>query len=153
VVKLAPLPASEESAAGPRLRVLVVDDDQTVCDVVSRALRNHDYDITLAYDGMEALAALEQAEFDVILTDIRMPGEVDGIELFDRVTSKRPELTKHFVFMTGNLLDNRTMGRLERMRLRFIEKPFDIHRLASVVHEVAALPPAPAQTSAPVDDA
>ena len=130
-------------------RVLVVDDDPFVCDVVSRALTNHDYTVDVAGDGMEALTAISSEPYDVILTDIRMPGDVDGIELFDRTTTSRPELAKRFVFMTGNLLDNRTMGRLEGMRVRFVEKPFDIHHLASVIHDVAALPTAAAQTSSP----
>ncbi len=107
-------------------------------DVVARALQNHRYKVTIARDGMEALDHLARDAFDVIVTDVRMPGEVDGIDLFDRVTEERPELQGRFIFMTGNLLDTRTMGRLEKLRIRFVEKPFDIHHLASVVNDIAA---------------
>jgi two-component system NtrC family sensor kinase len=131
-------PARPTSDMGTGRRVLIVDDDAYVCDVVSRALQNHHYEITIARDGEQAFASIQRESFDVIVTDVRMPGEIDGIELFDRVAALKPHLTDRFVFMTGNLLDTRTMGRLENMRVRFVEKPFDIHHLSTVVHEIAA---------------
>jgi CheY-like chemotaxis protein len=139
--------SSTTPSLGRGRRVLVVDDDTFVSDVVSRTLTNHDYEVRITSSGSEALAALDDGPFDVIITDIRMPGEIDGIELFDRVTRRYPELARRFVFMTGNLLDTRTMGRLEGMRVRFLEKPFDIHHLASVVHDVATLPDPAAEAS------
>ena len=77
-----------------------------------------------------------------------MPGEIDGIELFDLAMAENEALERRFIFMTGNLLDMRTMGRLETLRVRFVEKPFDIHHLASVVNDIAAQGDS-AQTSAP----
>jgi two-component system NtrC family sensor kinase len=139
-----------DSEVGLGKRVLVVDDDSYVCDVVTRALQNHRYTVEVARDGKEALESIRAKSFDVVLTDVRMPGEIDGIALYDLLRKENPTVADRVVFMTGNLLDNRTMDRLEKMRVRCVEKPFDIHHLASVVHEVAAeapsspAPPAPA---------
>ena len=131
-------PAKPASSDGEGRSVLVVDDDNYVCDVVQRALQNHRYDVSVARDGSEALESIRANDFDVIVTDVRMPGEIDGIELFDRVVAENEPMSKRFIFMTGNLLDTRTMGRLEKLRVRFVEKPFDIHHLASVVNDIAA---------------
>lgn len=128
------------SDRGSGKHVLIVDDDAYVCDVVARALENHRYIVEIARDGESALEKAREADFDVIVTDVRMPGRLDGMELFEHLTQERPELTTRFVFMTGNLLDNRTMGRLENLHVRFVEKPFDIHHLSSVVNEIARGP-------------
>ena len=142
-----PRHVGREGEEGEGRRVLVVDDDPYVCDVVVRALQNHHYGVTVARDGMEALREARRGGFDVVLTDVRMPGELDGIGLYDTLRTERPDVAARMVFMTGNLLDGRTMDRLERMKVRCVEKPFDIHHLAAVVNEVAAGegPPPPAE--------
>ena len=136
---LRPRPRPEPTTGnGNGRRVLVVDDDAYVCDVVSRALQNHGYEVLVAREGSEALRMARDERLDVVVSDVRMPGDIDGIELFDALTRERPTLARNFVFMTGNTLDNRTMGRLESLDVRFVEKPFDIHHLASIVGEVVA---------------
>ncbi len=147
------MPARSSSRAGEGRRVLVVDDDAYVCDVVMRALQNHHYIVTIARDGSEALHRLKEEDFDVVVSDVRMPGDVDGIELFDYYVSRHPEFADRFIFMTGNLLDTRTMGRLESMHVRFVEKPFDIHHLASIVNDIASGAPVAGKTGAEVEDA
>ena len=132
--------------AGSGKHVLVVDDDPYVCDVVQRALENHLYRITVANDARSALDKItSDGGFDVVLTDVRMPGELDGIDLYDELSKVRPELSRRLIFMTGNLLDTRTMERLGKLAVRCIEKPFDIHELASVVNDVSNSKPAASQ--------
>ena len=123
---------------GVGMRVLVVDDDPYICDVVTRALENHHYNVTVANNGRSALDEMLANPFDVLLTDVRMPGELDGIDLYDRLLVELPAFRDRIVFMTGNLLDDRTMERLGELPVRCIEKPFDIHRLAETVNEVLA---------------
>lgn len=125
------------SDIGVGKHVLVVDDDTYVCDVVSRVLRNHQYATAVAHSGEEALQRLRAQAYDVVLTDVRMPGDYDGIDLHDRVVAGAPDCARRMIFMTGNLLDGRTMDRLEELDVRCVEKPFDIHALAGVVNDVA----------------
>jgi two-component system NtrC family sensor kinase len=145
----APAPTPLGSAGAGR-RVLVVDDDSYVCDVVVRALENHGYAVDVAEDGAHALAQARRDLYDVILTDVRMPGEIDGIALYDALRESHPTIAERVVFMTGNLLDDRTMGRLEGLSVRCIEKPFDIHHLAAVVTEVAQAGGVPQGVKTPV---
>jgi CheY-like chemotaxis protein len=132
------------STAGAGRRVLVVDDDASVCDVVVRTLENHGYLVEVAQDGQDALERARRDVYDVLLTDVRMPGDLDGLALYDALRESAPTVAERLVFMTGNLMDDPTMGRLETLKVRCIEKPFDIHHLAAVVGEVAQACGAPA---------
>jgi len=70
-------------------KVLVVDDDPVVARSFDRVLSDKGYRVVTASDGREALNKLGSEEFDVVFTDIRMPG-MDGIEVAERVKSRRP---------------------------------------------------------------
>ncbi|MDF1702174.1 MAG: response regulator, partial [Planctomycetota bacterium] len=129
-------PRRAASEAGSGKHVLVVDDDTYICDVVTRVIRNHGYTADVANDGEEALKYLSRGEYDLVITDVRMPGEYDGIDLHDRLIQCLPEANRRMLYMTGNLLDGRTMERLQDLNVRCIEKPFDIHTLADVINEV-----------------
>ena len=129
-------PRRTASEAGAGKHVLVVDDDTYICDVVSRVLRNHGYETTTANDGESGLKLLGKGAFDLVITDVRMPGEYDGIDIHDRLITKQPQANRRMLYMTGNLLDGRTMERLHDLDVRCIEKPFDIHTLAEVINDV-----------------
>jgi two-component system response regulator MprA len=66
-------------SAGPRPRVLVVDDDRAVRESLRRSLEFNGYDVTMAADGAEALAGIGKARPDVVVMDVMMP-RLDGIE-------------------------------------------------------------------------
>jgi len=70
-------------------KVLVVDDDPVVARSFDRVLSDKGYRVVTASDGREALNKLGSEEYDVVFTDIRMPG-MDGIEVAERVKSRRP---------------------------------------------------------------
>lgn len=91
-------PAPLEGAGLPRL--LVVDDEQGILNAVRGMLRLH-YQVTIMADGLEALALLEGgAEFDLVLTDMMMPG-ITGKQLYERATVARPDLAERFFFASG----------------------------------------------------
>lgn len=70
-------------------KVLVVDDDAVVGKSFSRVLSSKGYVVTTAQNAHEALRQIREQEFDVVFTDIKMPG-MDGVELAERVKSSRP---------------------------------------------------------------
>lgn len=79
-------------------KILVVEDERDLNRYVASCLRNNNYDVTVAYDGEEALAKIEENKFDLILTDIMMP-KMDGFDLADsiRITDKITPI----IFMTA----------------------------------------------------
>ena len=118
-------------------RVLVIDDEPSVRDVVVSVLRRHGYTVEEAGDGQAALGLLDEGEYDVVLTDISMPGEPKGLDLFDHVESTRPELARRMIFLTGYGHDPLLAAEIEERERPCIRKPFDIHELARTVSDMA----------------
>lgn len=81
-----------------RKKVLVVDDDPVVGRSIDRVLSEKGYAVSTAADGQEALNKLAEEHFDVVYTDIKMPG-MDGIEVAERVKQRRPWIP--VVIITG----------------------------------------------------
>lgn len=96
---LAPAPAPEAAAGPRRPRVLLVDDDPIVREVLAASLDDAGYRVTQATSGPEAMAALAAAErTDVIVSDLTMPG-MDGVTLIRKAQEQRPDLPA--VLLTG----------------------------------------------------
>ena len=81
-----------------RKHILVVDDDSYVRESTEEILRRKGYDVDTASDGKGALAKLGEADYDLILSDIKMPG-MDGIELLETAHGKYPDV--HIIMMTA----------------------------------------------------
>jgi len=81
-----------------RTRILIVDDDETVRLSYLRSLAGARYNVAAAWDGAEALRAMEQQPFDVVLLDLRMPG-MDGLSVLKAIKERWPE--SQVVIITG----------------------------------------------------
>ena len=71
------------------MRILVVDDDQVIVDLMRYWLEKNEHTVVEASDGRAALGQLNQADFDLLITDLAMP-HVDGIELIQEVKKTSP---------------------------------------------------------------
>lgn len=72
-----------------KLQVLVIDDDEVVGRSFDRVLSDKGYEVSTAHSGEEALKTIENTEFDVVFTDIKMPG-MDGLEVTERIKARCP---------------------------------------------------------------
>lgn len=134
-------------------RVLVAEDDASVRSFVSRALELRGYAVTAVPDGLRALEVLERDSFDILVTDIVMPG-LDGIALALKVGRDLPGLP--VLLMTGYSAERQRAHNLDELITRVILKPFTLREICDAVGEVlgAAGAPqaaAPPQVSAAVD--
>ncbi len=77
---------------------------------------------------------VESTDYDAIIMDIHMPG-LSGIELYRQIIEKYPELTKKFIFITGDSSDQNTRAFLRRNNLSYIAKPFERTELLQKVKE------------------
>ena len=112
-------------------RVLVVDDERTMQRALSTILRKQGYSVLTASNAAEALAVLEEAPVDVVLSDIQMPG-LSGLELLDRVKHQWPEM--EVVMMTAYGTVERAVQAVRAGAHDFLTKPFDnIDKVAIVV--------------------
>jgi DNA-binding response OmpR family regulator len=127
-------------------RVLVVDDDPTVSDVVRRYLERAGIDVTLAADGPAALASFAADRPDLVVLDLMLPG-IDGLEVCRRMRADDPDVPVVMLTALGEEAD-RVTG-LELGADDYVTKPFSPRELVLRVQSVlrrATRPPAPPET-------
>ena len=122
-----------------RPSILVVDDNQDNTDIIRHYLEVRGYPITVAHDGEEALALFETVRPSLVLLDVMMPGR-DGWEVC-RLMKQHAELGKHVRIIMVTALDEMDDKRtaLQTGADDYVEKPFDLARLAATVERNAAL--------------
>jgi len=116
-------------------RVLVVDDEKTLVNLIQQALELEGHHVDTALDVQQAMELLAANDYDVILSDLRMPG-LDGEYLLNHVLETRPELAQRFVIVTGDTATPETRQLLDRPDIRSLPKPFGIQELQRMVAEV-----------------
>lgn len=125
------------AAAAIRGRVLVVDDEHDITDVIGEILARQGLEVTVARDGMQALLHLEEAPCDLVITDLRMPG-MDGAGLLARIAERPRAARPAVIVLTGDVLSwSRARPAFDPPPL-VIEKPFDPAALSQAVREALA---------------
>jgi DNA-binding response OmpR family regulator len=114
-------------------RVLVVDDDPTVAEVVLGYLRRDGFEAAHAADGLSALAIAAQAPPDLVVLDLMLPG-IDGLEVCRRLRAERPELP--VVMLTARGEEDDRIAGLEVGADDYVVKPFSPRELALRVRSV-----------------
>jgi two-component system NtrC family sensor kinase len=118
-------------------RILVVDDEAHVAGVLADMLALDGHSIDLAPNGALALDRLRQTTYDLVLSDIRMP-ELDGLSLYQEVQRLHPEMSRRFVFLTGDRLSSETGRFLATAGAPSLAKPFHLDEVLSVVRRMLA---------------
>jgi len=115
--------------------VLLAEDDTLLAHTVDDFLTDEGFTVAMARDGKAALETADTLEFDVLLTDLRMP-RIDGVELVRRLRARRPDLP--VVIMSGNapadLRESLTRG--GEGPLIMVAKPMRLTQLLGALHEV-----------------
>ncbi|MEZ4314866.1 MAG: ATP-binding protein, partial [Polyangiaceae bacterium] len=119
-----------------RPRVLVIDDESTLRSTLAALLEDR-FEVVLAESGTAAFDLLITArDYDVILCDLMMP-DTSGMQVHAWVQREAPELLPRMVFMTGGAFTRNAREFLENVANRYIEKPFDVADLVTLLHKVA----------------
>src|SRR5678816_2562832 len=100
-------PARDKPPIDGTDRILVVEDEETVRAIVGEQLRGLGYDVQLAGDADQALALLRSHRFDLVLTDVVMPGRLNGKDLADEVERSWPGTRVVFMY-TSDAADERS---------------------------------------------
>lgn len=114
-------------------RILVVDDEPDVRMYVERALRADGHDVMSTFDGFTALSALRERSYDLLLTDIAMPG-MDGITLSLQAERDFPNMK--ILLMTGYAHERQRAHNLDELVHEVMSKPFDIETLRQRVNSI-----------------
>jgi DNA-binding NtrC family response regulator len=127
-VKEATVTLEEENAK----RVLVLDDEVCVVDLVKAALELEGHRVQTSLDGESALRKIETQNFDVVISELKMPGK-GGIDVFLYCREKAPNLAERFLFLTGDVVSPEIQRFFEEHHLHYLIKPFDITELNACV--------------------
>jgi PAS domain S-box-containing protein len=122
---------------GPKgLSILIVDDEPGVADMLTDILNGDGHRTDTAANGRDALALLETEEFDIVLSDMRMP-TMDGPALFSYLQAQRPDLLERVAFITGDTLSGDVKDFLAVVGRPHIEKPITPQDVRDLVRRVA----------------
>ena len=113
-------------------KILIAEDDNAVRSFVARALTHKNHEIRAVGDGMQALEALGEDQYDLLITDIVMPG-LDGIGLALKVAKDAPDMP--VLLMTGYSAEKQRAHNLEELIFRVITKPFSLQIICDAVEE------------------
>ncbi|MBI1788220.1 MAG: response regulator [Acidobacteria bacterium] len=113
--------------------ILVVDDDPDTHDLLRALAASPDWRIDDAYSGAEALSRLESASYDLVLTDVRMPGGIDGLELARRIQELRPG--SKVVVMTAESTPVTLIQSLRDGAFSYFSKPFDGSAVLEMINQ------------------
>ena len=117
---------------GERPRVLVVDDESVIAQLIADVLGGEGFEVDTAPHGLAALDRLANRTYDVILSDLRMP-ELDGFGLFREIERRYPDLLGRFVFITGTSEHTDYQGFIDDVKVPVLTKPFNMADLVAVV--------------------
>jgi DNA-binding response OmpR family regulator len=124
------------ATADAHKRVLVVDDEPGICDLIASALRDHGYEVEQAASGEEALRAVKAHRLDLIMLDVNLPG-VDGWEVLAQLRAAAGEQTPVVVMTGGFMAQDQALASGAQ---GYLGKPFDLDDLYSAVEAHIALP-------------
>ena len=127
----------------PKIRVLLVDDEQTLADIIADTLSEKDFTVTVAYNGVEGLRAFDRERPQVVVTDIMMPG-MDGLSLVAELRRRDPSVP--ILFLSARSAAEDVVRGFEAGGNDYLRKPFAmselIVRLRALAGRQAAAEPA-----------
>jgi len=147
IVELPVLPAVEEekiveppaalghSSRNSRGRILVVEDEATVAQLIVDVLREEGHEAEAAQDSQDGLTRISRFRYDLVICDLRMP-RLDGPAFYDALKRSGSPVQDRIIFITGDLLAPRTLDFLEPNKLPYLAKPFLVEELKLAVNRM-----------------
>jgi two-component system NtrC family sensor kinase len=129
-------PAPEPAAPGGEgRRILVIDDEDLILQMIREVLTRNGYQVDVALDGESALRRLSQYHYDLALCDWKMPG-LNGREIFERLLAANPEMSRRLIFITGDVVSEQIREFLRERDKICLSKPFSLGEFRSALNRV-----------------
>ena len=125
-VRPAPVPARVQAPSATRPRILVVDDEATIRDLLAKTLALAEYDVDLAPDGRSALERLRIIPYDLLITDLKMPG-VDGLTVIREARRLKADIP--VIIITGYSTEASAIEAVNLGVSGYLTKPFRVPRV------------------------
>ncbi|MGH9743722.1 MAG: response regulator [Candidatus Acidiferrum sp.] len=131
---------SLQPAAGQTAPILLIEDEPSVIAFLRAALERKGYSVVNASSGAEGLEHLAAGRYGGVISDIRMPGAVNGAEVHAWIQKNRPELGSKIILISGDTANSETQELLTRSGTPCIEKPFRVQQLITIVERTFGKP-------------
>jgi two-component system NtrC family sensor kinase len=125
-------PVVVRRSAGGR-RILVVDDEANLADMIREALEAEGHHVDAACDGRTAAGLLRESSYDLIISDLKMPN-MGGRELYEEISRRDPSLARRIIFSTGDSVSPETQAFFREVGNLYLTKPFNLAELYRTVH-------------------
>jgi DNA-binding response OmpR family regulator len=113
--------------------ILLIEDEPSVSAFVRAALERRGYKVVQAKTGAEGIRELAAGAYLGVISDIRMPGELNGADVHQWIQHNRPELCRRIILISGDTANSETQSLLSGSTTPCIEKPFRVQQLISTV--------------------
>jgi len=120
------------SLEGAGKRILVIDDEEPVLDLIQSTLVRRGFTVETARDGEEGLRRIAQTHFDLIICDWKMPG-LNGQQVFEHLRTNHPHAAGRFIFLTGDVVKERTQQFLHESGVPCLAKPFSLAEFGALI--------------------
>ncbi len=127
--------AGNSMAEQSNKRVLVVDDEKSIRETLAGLLSGKGFVVQTARDGREALEALKETRFALMIFDIKMPG-VSGIELHREIIKRHPYLKGHLIAVTGDVFSSDVKAFLATTKCPYFLKPFELKKMMGLINSI-----------------
>ncbi len=119
------------------MNILLADDDPVIRRLFEKRLQDEGYTITLAVDGSDAAMQLDNSHFDVIITDLVMPGDIGGIELLE--LGKEKDVLTEVIVITAHSSIDTAVDAMKKGAADYLEKPVNFDELFLRLDKIAQL--------------
>ena len=113
---------------GDGKRVLVIDDEEWILELVRQILQQDGFEVDIASDGNAALDRVQSSKYELLVCDWRMPG-LSGQQLYHRIAETNPDAASRLMFMTGDVVNDSFQQFLKQHTKRCLSKPFSVQEL------------------------
>lgn len=118
------------------VRILVVDDETAICEVLSASLKDDQFNVKVATDGAEALKTYASFMPHIVLLDVWMPGDLDGVAVLNEIKSKSK--SAHVIMMSGHGTIETAVHAVKNGAYDFVEKPISFDRISILINNILA---------------
>src|SRR5688572_16269305 len=122
------------SAPLPRLKILLVEDEPSIAQTLYETLGEEGHRVTLSHDGSQAMSRIDAEVFDLVISDIRLPG-VDGLTIFARLRQETPNTRVILMSAFGTIAE--AVQAMKEKAAHYLAKPFDLNELVHIVEHIA----------------
>ena len=109
--------------------------EELIAEILISSLKKYGFNVESSLDGHKALEMIKGIDFDLIISDYRMP-DLSGEKLYEDLLEHKAELAKKLIYITGDTTDESILSFVQKRNIKLLHKPFDINKLIETINEL-----------------